>query len=99
GEITYYALGLGACGFDDSGKDYTQNIVALSHELMGTQSNGNPYCDRTITVSYKGKTTTAVVRDKCMGCAIDNIDGSEKLFTDLGEPLGTGRYTVDWWFN
>ncbi|KAK3360194.1 RlpA-like double-psi beta-barrel-protein domain-containing protein-containing protein [Lasiosphaeria hispida] len=99
GDLTYYALGLGACGFDDSGKDHTQNIVALSHELMGTQSNGNPYCDKTITVSYNGKTVTAVVRDKCMGCAANNIDGSEKLFTDLGEPLGTGRYTVDWWFN
>ncbi|KAK5661468.1 hypothetical protein OQA88_11370 [Cercophora sp. LCS_1] len=98
GELTFYQVGLGACGFDDSGKDHAENIVALSHLLMGEQSNGNPYCGRRITVSYNGETRDAVVRDKCMGCAIDNIDGSEKLFTSF-QPLGTGRFKVDWWFS
>lgn len=98
GDLTFFTVGLGACGFDDTGKDYAENIVALSHLLMGTQSNGNPYCGRRITVSYGGKTAQAVVRDKCMGCAADNIDGSEKLFTEF-QPLGTGRFGVQWWFS
>lgn len=75
GDLTYYTLGLGACGVDDTGMDETKNIVALSHLLMGTQSNGNPMCGKTITISYGGKTTQATVEDKCMGCDIDSIDG------------------------
>ncbi|KAH6986101.1 RlpA-like double-psi beta-barrel-protein domain-containing protein-containing protein [Ilyonectria sp. MPI-CAGE-AT-0026] len=99
GEITYYTVGLGACGFDDTGKDLTENIVALSHLVMGTQSNGNPMCGQTITVKANGKTATATVRDKCMGCDYDNIDVTEKLFAELWGGLGKGRGPVEWSFN
>ncbi|KAK4169191.1 RlpA-like double-psi beta-barrel-protein domain-containing protein-containing protein [Cladorrhinum sp. PSN259] len=99
GDLTYYAVGLGACGFDDSGKDHTENIVAISHELMGIQSNGNPFCGKTITVSYGGKTVQATVRDKCMGCQKEAIDCTEKMFLDLFGSLDVGRKSVDWWFN
>jgi len=98
GDLTFFTLGLGACGFNDAGKDHSTNVVALSYRLMGDRSNDNPYCGRTITISYGGKTTTAVVRDKCMGCAHDNIDASEALFTFF-QPLSTGRFQVQWWFN
>ncbi|KAK0638727.1 RlpA-like double-psi beta-barrel-protein domain-containing protein-containing protein, partial [Cercophora newfieldiana] len=97
GELTFFQVGLGACGFNDAGKDKTENIVALSHLLMGEQSNGNPYCGKTITVSYGGKTAQAVVRDKCMGCAFNNIDGTEKLFGEFAA-LTVGRMEVQWWF-
>lgn len=99
GDMTYYTVGMGACGENDTGKDDSENIVALSHELMGTQSNGNPYCGRTITISYNGKTTTAICRDKCMGCGIDEIDVSTKAFLEIFGDLGVGRHTVDWWFS
>lgn len=99
GELTYYDVGMGACGFDDSGKDESENIVALSHLVMGTQSNGNPMCDQTITISAKGKTTTATVRDKCMGCAKEDIDVSKAAFKELFGDLGLGRTEVEWWFN
>lgn len=79
GDLTYYTLGMGACGWDDSGKDLTENIVAISHVLMGEQSNGNPMCGKTISISYGGKTIQATVRDKCMGCAADDIDGMFSL--------------------
>lgn len=79
GDLTYYQVGLGACGEDDSGKDQTENIVALSHLLMGTQSNGNPYCGKKITISYGGKQVVATVKDKCMGCEHDNIDGKSSI--------------------
>ena len=75
GDLTYYTVGMGACGWDDTGKDLTSNIVAISHEAMGSASNGNPMCGKTITISYGGKTITATVRDKCMGCAANDIDG------------------------
>ncbi|KAK3179840.1 hypothetical protein K4F52_008757 [Lecanicillium sp. MT-2017a] len=99
GEITYYAVGLGACGKDDSGKDSSANIVALSKDMMGTQSNGNPMCGQTITIYANGKSTTATVRDKCMGCARNNIDVSEKVYKELFGALGSGRMPVSWSFN
>jgi outer membrane biosynthesis protein TonB len=99
GELTYYDVGMGACGFDDSGKDNSENIVAISHLVMGTQSNGNPMCDQTITISAKGKTVTATVRDKCMGCAANDVDVSKAAFLELFGSLDLGRTEVEWWFN
>lgn len=98
GDITYYTAGLGACGSTSDGD--TENVVALPYELMGTQSNGNPYCGKTITVKCiaTGKTTTATVVDKCMGCKGYAIDLSNAAFLDLDD-LSVGRTTADWWFN
>ncbi|WYZ41559.1 hypothetical protein EsH8_V_000454 [Colletotrichum jinshuiense] len=98
GDLTYYAVGLGACGEDDSGKDRTDNIVAISHLVMGAQSNGNPYCGKKVKITVNGKSTTATVRDKCMGCAADDIDVSEKCFLEMFDSLGVGRKTVEWSF-
>ncbi|KAJ3953387.1 hypothetical protein N0V92_010158 [Colletotrichum tropicale] len=98
GKLTYYAIGLGACGEDDSGKDKTENIVALSVLMMGSVSNGNSYCGKKIQISANGKTTTATVRDKCMGCSHDAIDVSEKAFLEIFDSLDVGAGTVDWKF-
>lgn len=98
GEITYYAVGLGACGDDDSGKDQSENIVALSHVDMGTQSNGNPMCGQTIKISANGKTTTAIIKDKCMGCISGDIDVSEKVYKELFGGLDSGRMPCTWSF-
>lgn len=99
GDITYYALGMGACGFDDGGKDQTDNIIAVSSQLMGAQSNGNPMCDKTVTIKANGKTIQATVRDKCPSCAPGDIDGSEKMFLELFGSLDAGRMKIEWWFN
>lgn len=99
GDITYYTVGLGSCGVDNTGDDTTQNLVAINWEQMGTQSNGNPMCGKTITISAGGKTTTALVVDKCMGCASGSIDVSEKVFTDLFGSLTAGRAPCSWSFN
>lgn len=99
GDLTYYDVGLGACGFDDNGLDMSDNIVALSHEMMGTQSNGNPYCNRKVVITANGKTVTATVRDKCMGCAFNDIDVSKKAFLDVFGALTDGRKKVEWAFS
>jgi|SwirhisoilCB2_FD_contig_121_751335_length_1311_multi_8_in_0_out_0_1 hypothetical protein len=99
GDITYYALGMGSCGIDDSGKDHTDNIVAVSAQLMGAQSNGNPMCGKTITIKANGKTIEAKVHDKCPSCAMGDIDGTEKMFVDLFGSLDAGRQKIEWWFN
>ncbi|KAG8428120.1 hypothetical protein J3459_006064 [Metarhizium acridum] len=46
GALTYYTLGMGACGEDDGGKDQSESIVAISHRKMGEQSNGTPCAAR-----------------------------------------------------
>ena len=99
GDLTYYAVGMGSCGIDDSGKDQTDNIVAVSAALMGAQSNGNPMCGKTITVKANGKTVQALVHDKCPGCAASDIDGTEKMFKELFGSLDVGRGKIEWWFN
>ncbi|KAK2934600.1 RlpA-like domain superfamily [Fusarium oxysporum f. sp. vasinfectum] len=99
GEFTYYDIGQGACGEDDTGKDDSINIVALSHLLMGELSNNNPMCGKTITIKANGKTCQATVADKCMGCAINDIDVSRKVYEEIWGSLDSGRTEVEWWFN
>ncbi|KAH8748141.1 allergen Asp F7 [Diaporthe sp. PMI_573] len=97
GDLTYYAVGLGACGEDDSGKDMTDNIVAMSAETMGSQSNGNPMCGKTIKIynNANGKHSTGTIRDKCPGCKQGSIDVSQKLFEELAD-LADGRIDISW---
>ncbi|RBQ68903.1 hypothetical protein VDGD_00019 [Verticillium dahliae] len=66
---------------------------------MGTQSNGNPMCGQTITVSANGKEVVCTVRDKCMGCEPEAIDVSKAAFLELFGSLTAGRTEVKWWFN
>ncbi|ERT01643.1 expansin family protein [Sporothrix schenckii 1099-18] len=99
GDMTYYTVGMGSCGTDQTGEDLSQNIVAINVEQMGSQSNDNPLCGKTITISANGNTATATIMDKCMGCAYGAIDVSEKVFTDIFGSLDAGRSPVTWWFN
>lgn len=97
GDLTYYDVGMGACGFDDSGLDDTDYIVAISHLVMGTQSNGNPYCNQHVTIEANGKTIKAVIRDKCMGCAAGDVDVSKAAFKALYGDLEGGRLPAKWY--
>ncbi|KAG4427411.1 hypothetical protein IFR05_017106 [Cadophora sp. M221] len=96
GDITYYEAGLGACGETTDGS--VEKVIALPVGLMGAQSNGNPYCGKTVTIKKGSKTTTATVVDKCMGCEGNSIDLSNAAFLELAE-LSIGRTTAEWWFN
>ncbi|KAI1470567.1 RlpA-like double-psi beta-barrel-protein domain-containing protein-containing protein [Daldinia caldariorum] len=85
GDMTYFAPGLGACGLYST---ESEAVVAMS-----PSQDGN--CGRTINISYNGKTASAVVVDKCPGCAGDSIDVSPAVFEQL-ESLGAGRVQVSW---
>ena len=67
GDITYYDVGMGACGITSSAD---QPVIALSYLMMGTASNGNPLCGKTVTINNAntGASAQATVVDKCMGC-------------------------------
>jgi hypothetical protein len=94
GDMTYYETGLGACGWTNVDTDM---IIAMPFEMMGTLSNSNPYCGRTISITANGVTATATVADKCMGCVGYSIDMSPSLFQKF-YPLGDGRKTCTWEF-
>ncbi|KAK8084836.1 riboflavin aldehyde-forming enzyme [Apiospora hydei] len=107
GDITYYQPGMGSCGYDDSTPK--GNVVAVSKDWFMKVGNGktsygvdqpaNILCDKTITISAKGKTTQATIRDSCPGCAPGSIDVTEGAFKDLFGSLDVGRSEVTWWLN
>lgn len=98
GDITYYEAGLGACGWTNDGS--SEDVFALAHGMMGTQSNGNPFCGRMATIKVAGKPEVkAKLVDKCMGCEGQSIDLSSHLFNQLSEEA-TGRlHGVEWHFD
>ncbi|KAK0703848.1 hypothetical protein B0T26DRAFT_757343 [Lasiosphaeria miniovina] len=96
GDMTYYEVGVGACGHDDSGQGSVQNIVAVSAALMGEGPSTN-MCNRKISIKGdNGKEVTAVIRDKCPSCDEGALDVSEKVFKDVVGDLGVGRAKVSW---
>lgn len=105
--MTYYAPGIGSCGYDDSNP--TMNVVAVSKEWFqgvspltnsGMNQPTNPLCDKTITIqSDTGKKTTAVIRDSCPGCSLTSIDVTEGAFLEIFDSLDVGRGKVTWWLN
>ncbi|KAH9172139.1 RlpA-like double-psi beta-barrel-protein domain-containing protein-containing protein [Lactarius sanguifluus] len=84
--FTYYVTGQGACGHYNKPSDF---IVALN----AAQYGDGGYCGKTITITYGGKSTQAVIVDECPGCPYAGLDFSEGLFsffasTDLGTIYG-----------
>lgn len=99
GDITHYEGGLGACGWI---VDTTTDMqIALPHDFMGEQSNGNPYCGRSLTIQNPstGQRAGATVGDKCMGCTGRSIDLTELLFDVIGGRCDGRCSGFEWWFN
>jgi hypothetical protein len=96
-ELRWDDIGYGSCGtiIDDNA-----NSIALPHGLMGAQSNGNPYCGRTVSIKgTDGSIHQATVADKCGGCDSYAIDLTPVLFNAVA-PAGDGRvHGIQWWFN
>ncbi|VDB86531.1 unnamed protein product [Peniophora sp. CBMAI 1063] len=88
GDGTYYATGLGACGWTNSDTDY---IVAVSKDLYDNypgatdDTNSNPVCGQKITASYNGNSVTVEVVDRCEGCSLTSLDFSPSAFTQLAD--------------
>jgi hypothetical protein len=99
GDVTHWDGGLGACGtvVDTEG----DMAIALPHEFMGTLSNSNPYCGKTVTIkTVSGSTVQATVKDKCMGCVGRSIDLTNKLFNAVTDGKGDGRVQgIEWWIS
>ncbi|KAJ8597479.1 barwin-like endoglucanase [Rhizopogon salebrosus TDB-379] len=92
GQGTWYEVGLGACGYDDTD---SESIVAISAQIYG--SGG--YCNQTvyITNTDNGQTATGEVRDECESCDSGSLDMSPSLFEQLST-LDTGVIPISWYF-
>ncbi len=100
GDLTFFDLGVGACGIDDTNQGTAENVVALARSLFtAANPNKDPLCGKTITLTYGGKSTTAKVHDSCPPCAPGDVDASLKIWSDLGIDTSLGRVKVDWSFN
>jgi hypothetical protein len=71
-----------ACGEHHNSND---NIVAIP---IGQFSNS--LCNKQIKISYKGKSTYAVINDACMECPYNALDLTPRLFTDLDGSTDAG---------
>ncbi|KAL8802600.1 MAG: hypothetical protein Q9182_003690 [Xanthomendoza sp. 2 TL-2023] len=96
GDITFYDTGLGACGWTNDG--LSENVFALAHEMMGAQSNGNPFCGRSAEVTLDGKTVVGKLVDKCGGCKGQSIDLGHKMFQALADERKGRISGVTWRF-
>ncbi|KAK5465153.1 hypothetical protein LTS15_001716 [Exophiala xenobiotica] len=100
GDVTHWDGGLGACGWNVNTASDMQ--IALPFAFMGTLSNTNPYCGRSVTLynPTSGTTVQATVGDKCMGCVDRAIDCTDALFNAITDGTGDGRVSgIEWWLN
>ncbi|KAI0646884.1 hypothetical protein C8Q79DRAFT_999985 [Trametes meyenii] len=83
--LTYYDVGLGACGKTNVPSDFS----------YGGGYPG-PNCFRPIEITYNGKTAQATIMDECPGCpSPGGLDLSSGLFSYLA-PLSEGVLYASW---
>lgn len=91
GEATYYATGLGACGWTNTEDEM---VVALNVHDWTNEACGQ-YVE--ITDSTTGNVQKARIVDKCPGCASGDLDMTEKLFSALSNGnTDQGRFKMTW---
>ncbi|KAI1853947.1 hypothetical protein JX265_003730 [Neoarthrinium moseri] len=98
GRMTYYdpSVGAGACGTTHSDSEHVVALDATQFKAGGNPNN-DPVCGKHIKISYNGKSTEALVVDKCPTCASQAIDVSSSTFKDIAD-LSVGVVQVDWDF-
>ncbi|KAE8350830.1 RlpA-like double-psi beta-barrel-protein domain-containing protein-containing protein [Aspergillus coremiiformis] len=97
GDLTYYDPGMGSCGISSSNSDL---VCAVSHVLFdaaskGSNPNANPLCGLKIRLKREESSVDVKVVDRCVGCAVKDLDVSPAVFKKLAD-MDLGRVRVDW---
>ncbi|XP_060849448.1 uncharacterized protein LOC132928652 [Rhopalosiphum padi] len=97
GDLTYYSLGLTACG-----RTYTDGdmVAAIAFGHFTTPNpNFDPMCGKRVKIIDPTtlKSIVVTVRDKCEACKMNDIDVSPSAFEKL-KPKIVGRIKVVWDF-
>ncbi|CAD0109184.1 unnamed protein product [Aureobasidium uvarum] len=103
GDLTWYDVGLGACGLTSTSDEA---IVAISQDIFDNAQyktanpNLNPLCGKYVTITGKGgQTYQAKVVDRCVGCAEADLDLSQDFFNKVTSN-GDGRVSgMSWTWN
>jgi len=93
GDVTYYGIGLGACGWVNTEPDLIAAVSFLLYQKYAVTAaekgnpNLNPLCGRKATANLPGiGTVNFTIADECMGCDIEtSLDFSMAAF-DLIAP-------------
>ncbi|KAK4685746.1 hypothetical protein P7C73_g4391, partial [Tremellales sp. Uapishka_1] len=96
GQATYFATGLGACGWWSQDTDM---IVALNSAIYEENSGSN--CGQGVWITNKatGATAYAVVTDECPTCDSGSLDMSPSLFSALSNGnMDEGVFPISWHF-
>lgn len=108
GFITYYQIGLGACGFTDTvggtGSFDNPMVVAISKNVFFdglVNPNNMELCNRKIVIQSDNKPGVkayGIIRDACQACTtagdIDvNIEGMSNFYDD---PVAVGKGSITW---
>lgn len=89
GSMTYYAVGLGACGITNSDAEL---VCAMSASLY----DANKPCGKHIKITGPAGSVTVKVVDRCVGCAYHDLDLSPTAFQKAIGDLSVGRKTATW---
>ncbi|KAI0255376.1 hypothetical protein BJV78DRAFT_1386648 [Lactifluus subvellereus] len=91
--FTFYTMdgGTTACGGKYSDNDF---VVALSQQQFGP-TGASSWCNKQITITVNGKSTTAKIVDSCPGCPYNGLDLTTGLFQYFAD-LGVGVLSGDW---
>ncbi|KAI4759783.1 hypothetical protein E4T52_08141 [Aureobasidium sp. EXF-3400] len=103
GDLTWYDVGLGACGLTSTSDEA---IVAISQDIFDNAQyktanpNLNPLCGKYVTITGKdGSSYQAKVVDRCVGCAEADLDLSQGFFNTVTNN-GDGRVAgMSWTWN
>ncbi|CAK9784790.1 hypothetical protein CC85DRAFT_285266 [Cutaneotrichosporon oleaginosum] len=91
GDATYYAVGLGACGWTNTDSEM---VVAMNAPDWAA----GKHCGQYVQITGPAGTATAKVVDLCPGCASGDLDMSPVLFEAVIGDKGIGRAKMDWSF-
>lgn len=97
GDLTYYDLGLTACGQVYTNKDM---VAAIAFKYFTTSNpNVDPICGKRVKVVDPAtlKSIVVMVRDICETCKANDIDVSPTAFEKL-KSKSVGRFKVMWDF-
>jgi hypothetical protein len=89
-QMTYYDVGLGACGWSNQPSDF---VVAVNT----AQYSSGRHCGQRVQIRAYGKTAIAEVVDRCTGCEDHGLDLSEALFAHFA-PKDKGVFLTSWDF-
>jgi expansin (peptidoglycan-binding protein) len=89
-QMTYYDVGLGACGWTNQPSDF---VVAVNT----AQYSSGRHCGQRVQIRANGKTAIAEVVDECPGCEGHGLDLSEALFAHFA-PKDKGVFLASWDF-